>query len=75
MTAKIITISIPESMYRHVKDRTSGDAYASVSEYFRELIRNDQRHVQRAQQLAVSERQQLASAARRPTAPYTGRRS
>ncbi|MBP6003848.1 MAG: hypothetical protein KA746_10485 [Pyrinomonadaceae bacterium] len=74
MTSKIMTISIPESMYRHVKNRTSGDAYASISEYFRELIRHDQRHTLRAQQQAAAERQQLASAARRPVDQYSGRR-
>ena len=74
MTSKIMTISIPESMYRHVQNRTSGDAYASVSEYFRELIRIDQRQTQRAQQQAAIERQQLASAARHPIDPYAGRR-
>ena len=74
MSSKIMTISIPESMYRHVQNRTSGDAYTSVSEYFRELIRIDQRQTQRAQQQASIERQQLASDARRPIDPYAGRR-
>lgn len=74
MASKIMTISIPESMHRHVQNRVSGDTYSSVSEYFRELIRRDQRKALREQQEAAMERQQLASAARRHIDPYAGRR-
>ena len=73
MPSKIMTISIPESMHRHVRDRVSGDAYGSVSEYFRELIRRDQRIGQRERQAAAIERERLASAARQPTGWAAGR--
>jgi hypothetical protein len=49
MAAKVIAISIPERMHMHVQKRASD--YASVSEYFRELIRNDQRITQRLEQM------------------------
>lgn len=68
MAAKVIAISIPESMHLHVKRRAA--EYASVSEYFRELIRHEQRLIQRLEQMqpprqTFSERPALASAARR----------
>ena len=75
MPSKIMSISIPESMHRHVRERVSEADYGSVSEYFRELIRRDQRLTKQARQQAVDERQQpLASAARRTVGSYTGRR-
>ena len=74
MPSKIMTISIPESMHRHVQDRVSVEAYGSVSEYFRELIRRDQRITQRERAEAAIERQQMASAARRHVDPFGGRR-
>ena len=49
MTSKIMSISIPEELHRHVQNRVSGDSYYSISEYFRELIRIDVRMMQRAQ--------------------------
>lgn len=70
MPSKIITISIPETMHRHVKKRVSSDDYSSVSEYFRELIRHDQR----TQPQPMIDRPRLASAARRSVEPYAGRR-
>ncbi len=67
MPSKIMTISIPESMHRHVQNRVSGDAYGSVSEYFRELIRHDQRITQRALQQAAIERQAAVGLSRAPS--------
>jgi hypothetical protein len=49
MAAKVIAISIPERMHLQVQKRAA--EYASVSEYFRELIRNDQRMTQRLEQM------------------------
>ena len=42
MARTIVSISMPESARRYVESRVS-DGYASVSDYFRDLIRMDQK--------------------------------
>lgn len=39
-----MNISLPESMRRFVEEQISASGYSSASEYFRELVRNDQKH-------------------------------
>ena len=39
---KIIAISMPDEMHEHLRRRLSKTRYASVSEYIRQLIRNDE---------------------------------
>lgn len=38
-----MNISLPESMRRFVEDQIDTQGYGSASEYFRELVRNDQK--------------------------------
>lgn len=38
-----MNISLPESMRRFVEDQIGAHGYSSASEYFRELVRNDQK--------------------------------
>ncbi|QEH35669.1 Antitoxin ParD4 [Aquisphaera giovannonii] len=38
-----MNVALPEPMKQYVQDRVSEGGYSSVSEYIRELIRNDQR--------------------------------
>lgn len=40
---KIVNISMPESMYAYVEKVSRGKEFGSVSEYFRDLVRNDKR--------------------------------
>jgi putative addiction module CopG family antidote len=43
MGRKIINISVPPELHAFVQDRVEAGNYGSISEYFRELIRLDQR--------------------------------
>ena len=43
MARERLSISLPESARRFVEERVETEGYGSVSEYFRELIRLDQR--------------------------------
>jgi Arc/MetJ-type ribon-helix-helix transcriptional regulator len=45
MARKIITISISPDLHAFIKQRTDGLGLTSTSEYFRSLIRLDQRQV------------------------------
>lgn len=38
-----MNISLPESMRRFVEEQIGAHGYSSASEYFRELVRNDQK--------------------------------
>ncbi len=38
-----LTISLPESLKTFIEERVARDGYGTVSEYLRELIRNDQK--------------------------------
>jgi antitoxin ParD1/3/4 len=40
-----MNIALPESLKQFVQERVSEGGYSSVSEYVRELIRADQRHM------------------------------
>jgi antitoxin ParD1/3/4 len=40
---KIINISVPDSTKRYVERRVAEEHFGSVSEYFRDLIRHDQK--------------------------------
>ena len=40
---RTMSISMPESMFRYIKRREAEDQFGSVSEYFRELVRLDQK--------------------------------
>ncbi|OUL24259.1 transcriptional regulator [Nostoc sp. T09] len=40
---KSINISLPESMRAYVEEKVATGGYSSVSEYFRELVRQDQK--------------------------------
>ena len=75
MTRSTIHISVPATVRQFVEQRVSESGYGSVSEYFRELLREDRRRnayrlnsVNRIAPAAVPERafRPLASAARRP---------
>lgn len=66
MAAKVIAISIPENMHLHVKRRAA--EYASLSEYFRELIRHDQRMTRRFEPVELPQPEQTAPARWRPLA-------
>lgn len=39
---------MPEAMRQYVEDQVGGGGYGNVSEYFRSLVRDDQRKVERA---------------------------
>jgi Arc/MetJ-type ribon-helix-helix transcriptional regulator len=41
MPRETINISVPVDVRRYIKDRVRSSGYASVSEYFRELLRAD----------------------------------
>jgi antitoxin ParD1/3/4 len=43
MTTKTMNISLPETMKTFVEERLELDGYGSVSEYVRDLIRDDQK--------------------------------
>ena len=43
MTTKTMNISLPETMKTFVEERLVTDGYGTVSEYVRELIREDQK--------------------------------
>ena len=48
MSRSTIHISVPEASRRYVEQRVEEEGYGSVSEFFRELIRDDrQRHLVR----------------------------
>lgn len=38
-----MNISLPESMRRFVEEQIDANGYSSASEYFRDLVRNDQK--------------------------------
>ena len=38
-----INISLPESMKAYIEEQVASGGYGTVSEYFRELIRQDQK--------------------------------
>lgn len=73
MTRSTIHISVPANVRQFVEQRVSESGYGSVSEYFRELLREDRRR--HAVRINVANRaasaperafKPLASAARRP---------
>jgi antitoxin ParD1/3/4 len=39
-----MNISLPEEMKKYVEDRVAAGQYGTASEYFRELVRQDQQH-------------------------------
>jgi antitoxin ParD1/3/4 len=41
---KSINISLPDTMRAYVEELVAQGGYSSVSEYFRELVRQDQKH-------------------------------
>lgn len=43
MVRKIVNISMPSDLYQWVSIRVSSGRYGSVSEYFRELVKLDER--------------------------------
>ncbi len=72
MSRSTIHISVPEAVRRYVDDRIESAGYGSISEYFRELVREDrQRQINRMNNTNryAAPREQtfrpLASAARR----------
>lgn len=67
MARKPITISVPDWLQLYIEDRVKGSAYASVSEYVRELLREDMRRLNSGTPAPIPDRrfQPLASAARR----------
>jgi antitoxin ParD1/3/4 len=74
MSRSTIHISVPGAVRRYVEDRVESSGYGSVSEYFRELIREDrQRQINlksratRAGVRAENQFRPLASPAARPT--------
>jgi antitoxin ParD1/3/4 len=42
---KSINISLPDTMRAYVEEQVAQGGYSSVSEYFRELVRQDQKQV------------------------------
>ncbi len=77
MGRKQITFSVPEGVYKYIENRVNDAGYGTVSEYLRDLVRDDrQRQINlsnsanRYSSAAVhvpppAHRQLLASAARR----------
>lgn len=43
MTTKTMNISLPDTMKTFVEERLTMDGYSTISEYVRELIREDQK--------------------------------
>ncbi len=43
MDVKSINISLPDAMRTYVEEQVASGGYSTVSEYFRELIRQDQK--------------------------------
>lgn len=43
MATTTMNISLPDTMREYVEERTAKDGYGTVSEYFRDLIRADQK--------------------------------
>lgn len=41
MARKQITISVPETMQRYIENRVNESGFGTVSEYFRNLVRED----------------------------------
>ncbi|GAX34346.1 type II toxin-antitoxin system ParD family antitoxin [Nodularia sp. NIES-3585] len=39
-----MNISLPDTMRTYIEEQVAQGAYSSVSEYFRELVRQDQKH-------------------------------
>lgn len=71
MSRSTIHISVPDAVRRYVEDRVEASGYGSVSEYFRELVREDrQRQINRMNNAnryaAPPAYRPLASAVRRP---------
>ena len=53
MARKPITISVPETMQRYIEDRVKASCFGTVSEYIRELVREDrQRQLDRVKNVA-----------------------
>lgn len=48
MSTKTMNISLPDSMSFFIRERIEKDGYSTVSEYIRELIRQDQKHREEA---------------------------
>ncbi len=72
MSRSTIHISVPEAVKRYVDTRVGESGYGSVSEYFRNLIRDDrQRQLNRMQSIrrvattSVPQFRPLAAAARK----------
>ena len=60
-----ISISMPKSLEEYARLRVTHGGYGSISEYFRELVRIDQRfELAKRQQADQSGQRPLASAAR-----------
>ncbi len=47
MATSTLNISLPESMRRFVEEKIDSEGYGTISEYVRELIREDQRREKR----------------------------
>ncbi len=43
MPVKSINISLPDAMRTYIEEKVATGGYSSVSEYFRELVRQDQK--------------------------------
>ena len=41
---KSMNISLPDSMRAYIEEQVASGGYSTVSEYFRELVRNDQKY-------------------------------
>jgi antitoxin ParD1/3/4 len=41
---KSMNISLPDTMRDYIEEQVAQGGYSSVSEYFRELVRQDQKH-------------------------------
>lgn len=52
MPVKSINISLPDAMRTYIEEKVATGGYSSVSEYFRELVRQDQKR-QAAERLEV----------------------
>jgi len=68
---KVINISLPEQLEQYVKRRVEKGEYGTVSEYFRDLIRMDQK---RERSIAVSLGMRARSQQRRLAARPFGSR-
>lgn len=67
MARKTITISVPDTVHRYIEERVAEAGFGSVSDYFRNLVREDrQRQLNRTNGDAHFARRMEAS----PTASY-----